>query len=459
MAPVRSLVRWSALLLLAACGFGDFNIGSPGPTGPTIDCNPNRTDITVSLDPPSATIEVGRAVWFNRQIGSSGAAACFWTSEFWSSDPAVAAITPEGEALGVGPGEATVTFANGAASAKSTVTVLPLTTTFVGLGGGGFQNMDLLSSAGDAYSWGYGIPEAVWGGVKMATLDGGMNRSCGVGLDHAAYCWGFALPGGDQGINPFAALRVPGLSDVAAIDAGGLDHVCAITGSGVALCWGSNESGQLGTGASLAEAPSAPQTVSGGHVFRGLALGDAHSCALADDGSVWCWGDDSLGQLGNDSVTWTCGAFSQPCRPVPIRAAAPLTFVAWAAGAHPTCGITADGEAYCWGLNVSGQLGTGDTLSGSAPRPVNGGLQFTALTATGGATCGLTTAGDAWCWGYSAGYAWAGQRSTPHLVSGGLRFDAIAIGRTKTCGVAAGIAYCWDVDNDGPPVRVAGQAG
>ena len=457
MALMRSFITWSSLMLLAACGFGDFSAGGYNPTGPTMDCNPNRPGIWVSLDPPSATIEVGRAVWFNRQIGASGAGACFSSSSFTSSDTAVAVITEAGDVLGVAPGVVTITFSSGSAIATSAVTVLPLTTTFVALGGGLFQNMDLLSSGGDVYGWGSGIPEAVWGAVKFSAVDGGPNRTCGVTPARLAYCWGFPPPGGGFGNGLWQPTQEPGLSDVVAIDAGGTDHVCALTGSGVVLCWGSNASGQLGTGASTAQTTSEPQAVAGGHVFRALALGDSHSCALAEDGSAWCWGDNGRGQLGVDSAGATCGTPAQPCQPVPVRAAAPLTFVALAAGAWHTCGIAADAQAYCWGLNVSGQLGTGDTLSGSAPRLVSGGLSFITLTATGGATCGLTTAGDAYCWGYSGGW-WATGRSTPHLVSGGLHFDAIAIGRTQTCGVAARVAYCWDVDNDGPPVRVAGQA-
>lgn len=76
-----------------------------------------------------------------------------------------------------------------------------------------------------------------------------------------------------------------------------------------------------------------------------------------------------------------------------------LLFASLTAGEEHTCGLTSSGAAYCWGFNVYGQLGRGDTLSASVPVLVAGGLTFISLTAGGGHTCGLESSGAAYCWG------------------------------------------------------------
>ena len=97
-----------------------------------------------------------------------------------------------------------------------------------------------------------------------------------------------------------------------------------------------------------------------------------------------------------------------------------VSFAAVSAGDVSTCGVTAAGAAYCWGLNSNGQLGDGTTTNWLSPVLVAGGVSFAAASAGDLHTCGVTTGGAAYCWGYN-GYGQLGDgtttdRSSPVLV-------------------------------------------
>lgn len=137
--------------------------------------------------------------------------------------------------------------------------------------------------------------------------------------------------------------------------------------------------------------------------WRAVAAGSGHTCALDTTGAAYCWGRASSGELGTGVVD----AFA----PGPRRVSGGLTFTALAAGDRHTCGLTAEGAAYCWGENQTGQLGRGDTTSTTAPVRVAGGHHFTRITAGWLHNCALDEGGEAYCWGLHApGAARRGKR-------------------------------------------------
>jgi alpha-tubulin suppressor-like RCC1 family protein len=119
---------------------------------------------------------------------------------------------------------------------------------------------------------------------------------------------------------------------------------------------------------------------------------------------VSCWGDDGFGQLGDGSTT-------DSDRPVPVPGL-PGAVVRVVAGAVHTCALVEDGEAFCWGQNAHGQLGSGTTRNASSPVAVAGGLTFQTLLAGGGMTCGFAQGGGEYCWGLNqAGQLGDGTRT------------------------------------------------
>lgn len=135
--------------------------------------------------------------------------------------------------------------------------------------------------------------------------------------------------------------------------------------------------------------------------FTDIATGAFHSCGIATGGQAYCWGDNEFGQLGSSAPMETCGSGTFACSSVPVPVDGGLSFVALAGGLTHTCGIDDRGDAYCWGRGTEGQLGDGVLEDSPVPILVAGGLTFTSISASRAelSTCAATAGGAAWCWG------------------------------------------------------------
>lgn len=158
-------------------------------------------------------------------------------------------------------------------------------------------------------------PGPVSGELIFRTVDAGGYRSCGIGTDGRAYCWGsdtFSALGTTETDERCTANNIPctytprpvgDRSDFQQIETSGV-FTCARTQAGQVFCWGSNYYGQLGDSVSnpfgTGEGSREPLLLSGGHKFSKISLGGDHGCGLTD-GRIFCWGYNNRGQLGRNS--------------------------------------------------------------------------------------------------------------------------------------------------------------
>ncbi len=170
---------------------------------------------------------------------------------------------------------------------------------------------------------------------------------------------------------------------------------------------------------------------------RTLAVGGYHSCAISTAGDAYCWGANDDGQLGSPAAD-----------SVPRLVVGGHSWTSLTAGRYHTCGLTTAGAAYCWGDNQTGQLGTGVEDDSAVPLAVAGGRTWDRLDAGAAHTCGVTIAGDAFCWGEgTAGQLGDGgfaDSGVPVAVAGGWRWASVDAGTDHSCGVTrGGAAQCW----------------
>ncbi len=242
---------------------------------------------------------------------------------------------------------------------------------------------------------------------------------------------------------------------------GGYEHSCAVTAAGGVMCWGANNSGQLGDGTNTDRVwPVAVAGVGGTGPLVGataVATGAYHSCALLADATIVCWGRNVEGQLGV--------ATPDTVQPTPMKVAGLAGVVAIAAGSNHSCAVLGDGTVRCWGENNDGELGRGvagggGPTPGAVVGPDGSGLAqlggVTAVAAGGDHTCALGAGGSVHCWGCNGygqvgtGTASAVDVTTPVAVVGGniaaplVGAVSIDVGHTHSCAaVAGGPVVCW----------------
>lgn len=277
---------------------------------------------------------------------------------------------------------------------------------------------------------------AAQGPVDVALGNG---FGCGLGADGSVRCWGASRQGQcgveERGV---ATRPIAGLSGVEEIDAG-YSYACARTGGDVS-CWGHNRYGQLGPAADGMETSAAPIAISGLPPIAELGLGNFSACARAVNGSVWCWGNGTRGQLGprvrESSAT--------PVQVPRVRGATHLF-----AGHNHFCTLDARKRLTCWGSNDYGQAGSrrGER---SPPHAVRGTGPIQSVALGGSFSCVLNDDGGVRCWGDDLGNdGQGGPAHQPGRHPAIANATAIALAGENMCVIIDGTPQCLGVNRMG----------
>jgi alpha-tubulin suppressor-like RCC1 family protein len=295
-----------------------------------------------------------------------------------------------------------------------------------------------------------------------AVLDDGSVRCWGFGGDGRLGYAATASIGDDEPPAAAGPVDLGAGRTATAITAG-TGHTCALLDDGSVRCWGYGEDGRLGYGDSASIGDDEPPAAAGpvnlgvGRTARAITAGSGHTCAVLDDGGVRCWGYAANGRLGY-ADTVRIGDDETPAAAGPVDLGPGRTATAITAGEAHTCAILDDGAVRCWGYGLYGALGygyttnVGDDEHPSAAEPVYLGAGVTAVAISAGElhTCIVQNDGRVRCWGFG-GNGRLGYANVRNIGDNELPFAAgtvdVGAGRTATAISAGWFHTCARLDD------------
>ena len=249
-------------------------------------------------------------------------------------------------------------------------------------------------------------------GQAVPTIAAGQDHALAIKADGSLWAWGNNYEGQlgytttatcqdviDAGSHPCSTAPGQVGTGYSAVAAGN-EFSAGIKSDGSLWMWGGNFYGQIGNGF-FNTVVYAPVQVGTG--YSAVSTGNTHTVALKADGSLWTWGDNTYGQLGRASTAQCTSVPILDCSPTPAQVG--TGYVAIAAGAFVTVALKADGSLWAWGANTNGQLGYATTATCGAAStpcsmtPVQVGTGYSGVAAgTGGGTLALKPDGSLWMW-------------------------------------------------------------
>lgn len=366
--------------------------------------------------------------------------------EWASLDPDVVAVGQDGSVRALEPGWGRVVV-TGASGRFADTAFVEVDHAFEGIAINreGYQVCGWKAD-GTVYCWGVGYPVfadsdypiLIAGDHAFATVSLGATYTCGVADGGDVLCWGSSIwvadiCGSDEICTEPTALPTGGgaAEHVVVGNIFGANAACA-SGPGGVRCWGYRDIAdpRLAGGCGY----RCPPTLVEPNVTGAVVIGDGHACGLDADGHAWCWGVNDAGQLGRAVDASECVAISYNgplC--VPGRVDSGLTFAALTAGDGFACGLTLDGDAYCWGAYPTGSPDGGPSLNrlGSDLRTIVAGADY---------VCATRIDGPARCWGRDPITL---SSDAAHDVAEQFRFARLAPASFGFCGIeASGAAIC-----------------
>jgi alpha-tubulin suppressor-like RCC1 family protein len=223
--------------------------------------------------------------------------------------------------------------------------------------------------------------------------------------------------------------------------AAGLNHTCAVRMDGTLWCWGRNAQGQLGDGTTTTRSDPKQVLPADTANWVDVATSGEFTCGLRSTGALFCWGRNDNAQLGLGNTT------SPMTSPQQVGAA---TYKAIDVSANHTCAVATDGTLWCWGRNANGELGVGNSV-GPVMTPVQIGTDkdwAKPYLGQGLSTCVSKQSGDLYCWGVGSfgqlGLSSLTSFNAPQKVPSVGAFTSVSLGNEHTCAVRDdGRLFCW----------------
>ena len=293
-------------------------------------------------------------------------------------------------------------------------------------------------------------PTRIGLGASLSAVIAGNEHTCAVLDSGEMQCWGWnnrrrlGIDGSEIAEPTLVSIPSEGLWSSASLFN---QHTCALTTRGDLYCWGAATLGRTG----LFDPPypneqPVPMRVERGG-WTGTTVGGAFSCGLRS-GSVECWGSNSRGQIAQPEMV------EESARPV--RVDVPRT-VQIAAGNEHVCAVLSTGLVRCWGRGSSGRLGNGarpgsqfEPVDVSPPDGADQAVRFETIQLGQSHTCGVSVDGQLFCWGFNfwgqlgLGEANRADRAVPTRVVGEQRWTAVTAGTNHTCAIDQdGSIHCW----------------
>jgi len=289
--------------------------------------------------------------------------------------------------------------------------------------------------------------------TDVVAVTAGDSHSIALKGDGTVWAWGENWSGqlGDgTRTSSTTPIQVNDFTDIVAVAAGST-NTFALKTDGTVWAWGYNGNGQLGNGTTGRS--STPVQVSELAEVDAIAAGWSHTLALKTDGTVWAWGYNGNGQLGV-ITTETCND-SRPCSSIPLQVSGLTDVAVITSGDLHSIALKDEGTVWAWGSNRYGQLGDGTTIDSPAPIQINGLTDVTAIVAGHSRSFAIKTDGSIWAWGYNGnGQLGDGtylDSSTPVRISSSITdVAAIAAGAFHTLALKAdGTLWVWGYNGNG----------
>ena len=337
---------------------------------------------------------------------------------------------------------------------------------FSAISGGNAYSLALKSDNGSAWAWGLASsgqlgdntitnrssPVSVIGAHSFTAISTENSASLALkGGDGSAWAWGLGTsgqPGDNTATSKSSPVSVVGAHSFSVISGGGNYGLALKSDNGSAWAWGNNSIGQLGdnTGANR----SSPVSVVGAHSFSKISTGSSNSYALKSDGSVWAWGTRLSGAIGNNESDLVAS---------PVSVVGAHSFNAISGGTSFSLALKSnDGSIWTWGLGNNGQLGDNTIANKSSPVSVVGAHSFSAISAGSQSAFSLalkSNDGSTWAWGLGGGGRLGdntvANKSSPVSVVGAHSFNIIVAGTSHSLAVKSsdGSAWAWGFGTSG----------